>query len=68
MKDLNPNAHIDPQLQSFVDYFDRMKKEASPEDYQTMLQDVRDTCELRLKAIGVDYGKKKSWWRNLFGE
>jgi len=63
--DINSNAHIDAQFKVFVDYFERMRKEATPENYQRMLQDLHDDIEMRLKAIGIDYGKK-NWWEKLF--
>lgn len=59
--DLNANNNLDPQLKVFDDYFDRMKREAAPETYKRMLQDVMDTCYNRLKAIEGDTPKKKKW-------
>ncbi len=50
-KKLPSTEPLDPQLAEFVKYFDRMEREATRNDYKRMLQDVRDTCEIRLKAI-----------------
>lgn len=49
--DLNSNRHLDPQMQEFIKYFDRMESEATEKDYRNMLRDIRDECTIRLKRL-----------------
>lgn len=45
------------ELDEFITFFDRMKLRATEDNFDHMVQDVRDSCKFRLDALN------KKWWK-----
>ena len=48
--DLNKN-NLDPVLQEFIDWLNPLYEHYSTKDMDHILQDIRDTCTIRIKEL-----------------